>query len=751
MTNLPPFLQQLIDDAHLAANPLQRIDHIVSKIVAMMDVPVASFYLANGSGGLKLVASKGLCTDTPREILMQIGDGLIGTIAQTQHPLNLACGKEHPNFHHFPETGEDQYCAFMGVPIIHAGQLVGVLSVERIDCIKFSAFEESLLVTIAAHLGALSPTYFQLFNKRPLTGVDENRTARQWLQGAKGAPGIGIGRIISLSDADELMRHIDTEATDISAEISQLHEAIHAVSEDIIAGKKKLEKNISKDIADIFEIYLMLLQGKQFSKAVEKEIRRGMSAATSLRLAVSSFMAQFESMDDPYFRARAEDIHHLGNQVFSQLRKKDRKTIEEGEKVVLAGNLISISDISSYPREQLAGIISAEGSELAHTAVLAKALGIPAVMGLENFNNPQADSLVIIDGHLGRIQLEPTTAQLEEYQALIAQEELNFEELAKIKELPAETLDGHSIKLLANTGLLSDISPGLKHGAEGIGLYRSEIPFLIHDSFPSETEQIDFYQPVLKAYQGMPVYIRTLDVGGDKPLPYYKITEENSALGWRGIRFSLDNSALFMTQVRAMLRSSEETNNLHIILPMVSNVEEVESFHELLDSALKQLDEEGYTIIRPKVGVMAEVPAITAILPFLKEKIDFVSIGSNDLSQYTLAVDRNNARVSHHFDHLHPAVIHAVEQIVSESKRLHLPVSVCGEMASDIYAVLILIGMGVTQLSMTAFSVPKLKHLIRSISLSETEELFQLVKQSAHTSETRKLIHTFLKDRGLED
>ncbi|QIB64430.1 putative PEP-binding protein [Kineobactrum salinum] len=345
--------------------------------------------------------------------------------------------------------------------------------------------------------------------------------------------------------------------------------------------------------------------------------------------------------------------------------------------------------------------------------------------------------------------LRPGESVLREFERLQLVEQTLRGELASLRDLPATTTDGERVQLLANTGLLADISPGLANGAEGIGLYRTEMPFMISETFPSEEEQLHTYSQVLAAYRGRPVYMRTLDIGGDKPLPYFPIHEENPALGWRGIRFCLDNSSLLMTQLRAMLRAAGSGEELHILLPMVSNTGEIDAFQGLLGDALEQLAGEHVTVRRPRIGIMVEVPAAISLLPAWAGKLDFISIGSNDLSQYLLALDRNNPRVAGAYDHIHPAVLHEIARIAATAKRMQLPLSLCGEMASDPAAVVFLLGTGVRTLSMSASKLPRIKWLLRSISAAEAEQLAQQALELDNVAAIRQLLEGALQQRGL--
>jgi signal transduction protein with GAF and PtsI domain len=309
-----------------------------------------------------------------------------------------------------------------------------------------------------------------------------------------------------------------------------------------------------------------------------------------------------------------------------------------------------------------------------------------------------------------------------------------------LRDLPAITTDGTRIQMYANSGLLADISPGLQAGAEGLGLYRTEIPFMVSDTFPSEEEQVAVYRQILQAYQNKPVYMRVLDIGGDKPLPYFPIEEDNPALGWRGIRFCLDNSSLFMSQIRAMLRAAEGSENLRIMLPMVGSTSELIEFNKLLMDALQQLAEEGVKVKKPPIGIMVEVPAAISQLASWREQLDFISIGSNDLSQYLLALDRNNPRVAASYDHVHPAVLHEIARVIDIAQKADLPVSLCGEMSSDPIAVVLLVGMGIRTLSMSAAQLPKIKWLLRHISVQNAKEMVEATFALNDARLIRKLV-----------
>jgi phosphotransferase system enzyme I (PtsI)/phosphotransferase system enzyme I (PtsP) len=466
---------------------------------------------------------------------------------------------------------------------------------------------------------------------------------------------------------------------------------------------------------EIFDFYKALLTGDQLLLSAERRIRGGSSAFAAVRESVDEHVMVFDTIEDEYLRARGEDIRHIGNKLLAAMLGAAAPHRATG-RVVLLGEMVSIADIGEYRPEQIAGIVCMQGSSLSHTAVLARSLGIPAVVGTGPIDHIHDGMQAIVDGDEAVVVFTPSTPMLIAYNDMIAADRAFEEELLAQKDLPAITLDGTRIGLYANTGLLSDARPDKSRGAEGIGLYRSEIPFLTSRTLPTEAEQYAIYRELLELYHPLPVTMRTLDVGGDKQLPYLPIVEDNPTLGWRGIRFALDNPAILATQLRAMVRADAGLGNLSIMLPMVGTVDEVIAVRRMLDDVVESLGEEGSEVARPPLGIMIEIPGIVALLPHVTGVADFLSIGTNDLTQYLLAVDRGNPHVATRYDHLHPAVLRTIADIARFGRRAKLPVSVCGEMAGDPTAVILLVGLGIERLSMSAFSLPRIKALVRSLS-----------------------------------
>ncbi len=735
-------LTRITQRVGLVDSPAEQVRLIVDSIRRAIDVDVCSLYRANAHGDMLLLASHGL--DTRGKVVIPAGRGLVGMVATGRHPVNLADGASHQQYLYIPETGEERYTSFCGVPLVHFGEVLGVLVVQRVEACKLEPEAKAFLVTLAAQLALIVANI-------PAQEQCALLTDHQSV-GIRGAPGIVIGGAYLIGDG-ELQTVSDRRCENIELEVHRWHHLLEQTRQDIQHERTALGVEISGSVAGIFDAYDMLLADQSLINQVEHEIRSGHWLPGALRISVQYFAELFRAMDDPYLRARHEDIQHLGNKLYSvwrdgHLTGKIRQ-LPDGP-LVLVGKQVSVSDIAAIPLEQLAGIVCLEGSSMSHVAVLANAMGVPAVVGVGALPGLQDGDTLLVDGNIGQVYTNPGQALLQEFRLLIDQQEVLRHQLGRLRDQPAITLDGTEVHLLTNTGLLADISPGVKSGAEGIGLYRTEIPFMIRDSFPTEDEQVQVYGAVLSAYQGKPVYMRTLDIGGDKQLSYFPIrTEENPALGWRGIRFTLDNVQLLMSQVRAMIRAADGADNLHILLPMVSSTSEVDRFRQLLDDACSQLCSEGYAVVRPKMGVMLEVPAAISQLRFWCHKIDFISIGSNDLSQYLLALDRNNPRVGKRYDHVHPAVLHEISRVVTIARECKLPVSLCGEMASDPVAVVLLLGMGIRSLSMSAAMLPRIKWLLRSISLQLANDILQQSLACDNVEAIRKLVNDMLEANDL--
>lgn len=708
-------LTSIMQRAGQAKTPQEQVRVIVDAISAALGTDVCSLYIPSASGDMVLVASHGLVTSHP--IVLPGGSGLVGRVSRARHAINIIDPDREPDYVYLPQSREEQFHSFCGVPLVQHGRVVGVLVVQSRRREILDAQGEAFLSTLASHLALL-------VNNLP-DPVLATETGIATVQGISGAPGLALGPV-HLVVSGHLWSVPDGKCQDPDLEAAHWQTLKAAVIADLMRERNVVEMSLGQSLSTVFDAYRMLLEDPTFSSRIEREIHQGSDLPTALRNTVRFFSEQFLGMQDPYLRARHEDIEQLGDKVY-QTWLGDKDTSPEaglhGE-FVLVGNSISVSDIVSLPAEQLLAIVCYSGAALSHIAIFANALGIPAVMGLQAVRSVADGEYVIVDGDTGQLIRNPSDSLVAEYRELIDSRKNLERQLEAEKDLPGQTSDGITIRLMANSGLQADIMPGLRRGADGIGLFRTEVPFMTRQALPSEEEQVAVYRQVIDAYGDKPVYMRTLDIGGDKPLPYLPhVSEENPALGWRGVRFTLDNIQLLVTQLRAIVRAAQGRESVKVLFPMVSTTEELDQCLELLNDACRQLAEEGYPSLRPKVGVMLEVPGAVSLLPFWRERLDFISVGSNDLSQYLLAIDRNNPIVGKLYDPLHPAVIHEMARIVSMAARLDLPLSVCGEIASDPVAVLLLLGLGVRQLSMSSARLPHIRSMVRSISMESAEHL----------------------------
>ncbi len=506
----------------------------------------------------------------------------------------------------------------------------------------------------------------------------------------------------------------------------------------------------TEDVA-VFDAYLLMLDSNTLIESTVERIKSGNWAAGALRETILEHIKLFGEMDNPYLRERAKDIRDLGQCIFNQMQGINELPLDRlSRDSIIVAEDISATLLADIEKNHVAGIVLKRGSRTSHVAILARAMGIPTVVGVNELPVMQLDgSQLVADGYSGKVYLSPSDTVIKEYSRLISQEEELFEEIRELNGKPATTKDGINIPLYANTGLVADISPSKHSGAEGIGLYRTEYPFMIRQRFPGEEEQSKIYREVLQAFAPRPVVLRTLDIGGDKALSYFPIDEDNPFLGWRGIRVTLDHPEIFMIQLRAMLIASEDMDNLHVLFPMISTISEVEDSIELLERAFNELQAEGYKIQMPKVGVMVEVPSLVFQIKRIASIVDFISIGTNDLIQYLMAVDRNNASVAELYESLHPAVLSAIKMVIDGSHEVGVPVSVCGEMAGDPLAALLLLGMSIDSLSTSVGSLSRVKWMIRNFTQQEASDLVAQALQMKDARLIKKMLTNVLEEKGL--
>ncbi|MEW6353529.1 MAG: phosphoenolpyruvate--protein phosphotransferase [Pseudomonadota bacterium] len=742
-------LRRIIQEVSAAQDLGQALGIIVQRVKQAMSADVCSVYLTDQAHDqYVLMASDGLNPEAVGAVRLNFGEGLIGVVAERAEPLNLDNAPDHPRYRFVAETGEERYHAFLGVPIIHHRKVLGVLVVRQRARRKFDESEVTLLVTMAAQLaGAIA-------HAEASGGIDglqgERRRALRHLQGLPGAPGIAIGTAVVIYPATDLNAIPDRKVGDVETEVSAFRDAVTKVKTDIEHLRTRLGQALPAEDLALFDAYLQMLRGESLVGKTVARIRAGNWAPGALRETIFEHTRAFEAMGDAYLSERASDVRDLGLRLLVYLQADTRHPRHYAEHTIIAGEEITASMLAEVPVGRLAGVVSVRGSSSSHVAILARTLGVPAVMGAADLNVARIDGReLIVDGYQGRVYVDPLPTVRDEFTRLLQQEAALTAELAALRHLPAQTPDGRHMPLYANTGLLSEFNFSLNSDVAGIGLYRTELPFMVRERFPGEEEQRAIYRQVLETFAPKPVTLRTLDVGGDKALPYFPIKEDNPFLGWRGIRITLDHPEIFLVQMRAMLRASLGLNNLQVLLPMISTVAEVDEAMRLLKRVHAELIEAGEAIVMPRVGVMIEVPSAVYQADAIAARVDFLSVGTNDLTQYLLAVDRNNARVAALYDTLHPAVLRALVQITEAAHRHHKPVTVCGEMAGDPAAALLLLGMDMDGLSMSMVSLPRVKWMVRTFKHTDARRLLSEALQFEDAAAIRAHLNKALEQAGL--
>ena len=750
-------LKRIVQDVTTASQLTDALATLVERVrKAVTADAVSVFLIDNRLAEYVLIATDGLNKQAETRVRVALDSGLIGLVGRREEPINISKAPSHPDFHQNPLLGEERMHAFLGVPIIQHRKLYGVLTVQQEEERCFDDAEEAFLITLVAQLGGIiahaeaTGELAQLTQLRP-TGAANVEPPQIALTGLGSVPGVAIGTAVVVyppADIDAVPRNT---VEDIDSEIAIFYEAIATARENMHRLGRRMKSSLDEDEHALFDVYLKLLDKDSLGVEVVDEIRQEkLSAQAALAAVIKKHILQFENMKDDYLRERASDFRDIGRRVLAELQSSQQEEIEYPRRTILVGEEISAAALAEVPEGQLAGVVSAKGANNSHVAILARALGVPAVMGVRGLKIEQLSRrAIIVDGYYGHVFISPSKALLTEYKHLIQEEDKLNQSLESLRDKPAETTDNYRVSLQVNTGLAMDAGLSMSVGAEGVGLYRSEIPFMSRDRFPSEDEQYIIYRQILKAFAPRWVTMRTLDIGGDKVLPYFPVEEDNPYLGWRGIRLTLDHPDVFLLQIRAMMRANEELNNLRIMLPMITSLSEVDEACFLVDKAYTELLAEGCIIDKPQVGVMIEVPAAVYQARELAKRVDFLSVGSNDLTQYLLAVDRNNARVASLYDALHPAMLNALLKIVEGGHAAGVEVSICGEMASDPLAVILLLAMGFDTLSMNSSSLPRIKWVIRNLSIAKARKVLDEVLELEHPGEIRLHLQNVLEEEGL--
>lgn len=736
-------LREVVEKVAMATGLTEALELLVNETCLAMDTEVCSIYLAdNDRRCYYLMATRGLKKPRGRTITLAFDEGIVGLVGRLAEPINLADAQSHPSFKYVPQVKEERYRAFLGVPIIYRRQLLGVLVVQQREHRQFDESEESFMVTLATQLaGILSQSQLNAI-------FGQYRQTR--IRALAAAPGVAVAEGWQDISQPSLDLVYEASTLDSTLERERLTQALEEAAAEFRRFSKRFAASSQKESAAIFDLYSHLLNDARLKRELFAQIDAGAVAEWAVKQVVEAFAAQFASLQDTYLRERASDLRALGQRLLFHLDDSTSGASQWPERFILVADELTATLLAEVPQDRLAGVVVRDGAANSHAAILVRAMGIPTVMGADIQPALLSQRLLIVDGYRGEVLVDPEPVLVKEYQRLVT-EEIELSKLAEDDvEQPAALKSGERIQVMLNAGLSPEHEQLLGGRVDGVGLYRTEIPFMLQSGFPSEEEQVAQYQGMLQLYPQKPVTLRTLDIGADKQLPYMPISEENPCLGWRGIRITLDQPEIFLIQVRAMLRANAGTGNLGILLPMITSIEEVDEAKRLIDRAGREVEEMlGYVLPQPRLGVMIEVPSMIFMLPYLTSRVDFISVGTNDLTQYLLAVDRNNTRVASLYDSLHPAMLQVLRQILMQATESGLQVSLCGEMAGDPMGALLLVGLGYRNLSMNGRSVARIKYLLRNIELADAQALAARVLTAQMTTDVRHLTAAFMERRGL--
>ena len=729
------------------------VDNIVAMVKDEMQTDVCSLYLYNEEEKcLVLVATRGLEQAAIGSVQMAPDEGLTGLVFESKKPLILQDAHQHPRFRYFPATREEEFKTFLGVPLINRGNAIGVLVIQDRENRSYDTLEIQIFNTIA---GQVTGVVVNARLLRELSIADIAVPASQEeprnslvLHGTPATAGIAMGPAVLVETYDDLHYIIEERSENPAAEKRRLQKAITEGQKEIEALRLRVQKQLSAEDATIFNIHLMMLEDQGFKEKVLELIEEGNTAAYALKSVISSYLKSFQEIDDQYFRDRAVDIEDVGRRLIRLLSDSpgDGSLHLSGEGILIA-RLITPTDAANLSTNQVRGIATSAGGHTSHAIILSRSLGIPCVVGLEELLDVVSPGdFIIVDGNTGNVFLNPDENVIKEYRRLLDDYTRHIVELVSEKDLPAVTRDGFKVQLMANAGLVSDLKLIQNFGADGIGLYRTEFPFMARTMLPTEEEQYKIYKTMVKGAKGKPVNIRTLDVGGDKAISYLNMPEEeNPFLGWRSIRMFIEKADIFKTQIRAILRAARH-GSVGILIPMVTILEEVHGVRVLIEESRKELEAEKVPF-NPDVplGFMIEVPSAAHLASRLAQEADFLTIGTNDLVQYALAVDRNNKRVAHLYDPMNPAILNLIAMTSRAAREAGISVGVCGEVASDPLWTPLLIGLDIKVLSMNAASIPLIKRSVRLVRKEDCVRAAYRALRAGSSAEVRRILSHFVK------
>ncbi|MDR3518508.1 MAG: phosphoenolpyruvate--protein phosphotransferase [Azospirillaceae bacterium] len=725
-----------------------RLEKIVTLIAAEMNADVCSCYVMRAGDILELFATFGLNPSAVHQTRLRVGEGLVGDIAAHARSIALANARTHPNFAYRPETGEDPFQSLMGVPIQRGGRVRGVLVIQHTAKREYLEEEVETLQTVAMVVAELVAAGELVSAGEIATTADIGMLPTR-LSGISLNRGLATGLAVLHRPQLTIRQMV---ADDPDREMQRLNDAVIAMHSAIDDLLRASEVAGGGEHRDILETYRMFAADRGWLARLREAINNGLTAEAAVQRVQNETRTRMTQIADPYIRERLLDLDDLTNRLLQHLAGK-RSEAETGtlpDDVILVARSMGPAELLDYDRRRLRGLILEEGSPASHVAIVARALDIPVVGQVQDVLS-RIESLdpLIVDGDNSQIFVRPAEDVQDAYALSILARSQRQRVVAAMRDQPAVSRDGIEIAINVNCGLLMDLPHLHDSGAAGIGLYRTEIPFMVRSTYPDVETQTTLYRKVLEQADGKPVVFRTLDVGGDKMLPYFTAQqEENPAMGWRAIRIGLDRPAMLRQQLRALLRAAAG-QELRVMFPMVADVSEFDAAHAIMMLELDRLERRGESQpTRIRIGVMVEVPSLLWQLPQLVQRVHFLSIGSNDLMQFLFAADRGNPRLADRYDPLSPTMLSVMSHLVEHCETAGVPLSVCGEMAGRPLEAMVLVGIGLRSLSMSPPAVGPVKIMVRSLDVDRLRRYLRgMIDSPSHSF--RENLRAYAKDHAI--
>jgi phosphotransferase system, enzyme I, PtsP len=741
-------MRRLRDIMGEAGDGQERLDKIVRQIAGVMVTDVCSIYLKRQDGSLELFATEGLNPEAVHNTMLKRGEGLVGRCAEIKQPINLHDAPTNAAFSFRPETGEEIFHSLLAVPIQRSGQVLGVLVVQNQTSKEYSDEDVEVLqataMVVAEHLvsGAVSGAS---------AGIEISSALATVVKGESISEGIALGHVFLHEPRIVVTKLM---ADDPLAEMGRLEKAITDLRTSLDDMLRHEHLAGAGEHREVLETYRMFAHDRGWERRLFEAVQGGLTADAAVERVLNGTRARMLRQNDPYWRERQRDLDDLSDRLLRILAGRKTGLVNPSEMppdTILVARTMGPAELVDYDRERLRGLVIEDGSGQSHVAIVAKALGIPAVGQAEGIvERVSAGDAAIIDAVLGEVHVRPSAEVVSSYTDKVRFRARRQKQYEALRDVAAVTKDRKRIALQINAGLLADVPHLAESGADGVGLFRTELMFMLSHTLPTVERQADAYRSVMDAVGKMPVVFRALDIGGDKTLPYLKsIKEENPAIGWRAIRMSLDRPALFRMQVRAFLRAASG-RELRLMIPMVSVPEEIDAIRALVDLELAHATRRG--IASPErllIGAMIEVPSVLFALEALLKKVDFISVGSNDLLQFLFAADRTNARVASRFDSLSPPPLNALRQLSRAANKHNVPLTLCGEMAGRPLEAMALIGLGFRTLSMAPASIGPVKSMILSLNASRISAYVDDLLKTESGS-FRAALERFAAEEGIE-